>query len=43
MGSRVGMMSTRPGRIKIDRTVPLAHPWPYSVETTPEFTTLRSS
>ena len=32
MGSRVMVMSARPGRIKLDRTVPIAHPRHYSVK-----------
>ena len=42
MGSRVMVMSARPGRIKLDRTVPLPHPRHYSVKTTPVFTTLKA-
>ena len=42
MGSRVIVMSARPGRIKLDRPVPLAHPRHYSVKTTPEFTELKA-
>jgi ABC-type nitrate/sulfonate/bicarbonate transport system ATPase subunit len=42
MGSRVVVMSARPGRIKLDRVVPLAHPRRYSVKTTPEFTALKA-
>ena len=42
MGSRVVVMSARPGRIKLDRVVPLAHPRRYSVKTTPEFMTLKA-
>ena len=42
MGSRVVVMSARPGRIKLDRPVPLAHPRHYSVKTTPAFTALKS-
>jgi ABC-type nitrate/sulfonate/bicarbonate transport system ATPase subunit len=42
MGSRVVVMSARPGRIKLDRAVPLAHPRHYSVKTTPEFTALKA-
>ena len=42
MGSRVIVMSARPGRIKLDRAVPLAHPRHYSVKTTPEFTELKA-
>ena len=37
MGSRVVVMSARPGRIKLDRAVTLAHPRHYSVKTTPAF------
>ena len=42
MGSRVVVMSARPGRIKLDRAVPLPHPRHYSVKTTPEFTALKA-
>ena len=42
MGSRVVVMSARPGRIKLDREVPLAHPRHYSVKTTPAFSALKS-
>ena len=42
MGSRVIVMSARPGRIKLDREVPLAHPRHYSVKTTPAFTELKA-
>ena len=42
MGSRVVVMSARPGRIKLDRAVPLAHPRRYSVKTTPAFTELKA-
>ncbi len=42
MGNRVVVMSARPGRIKLDRVVPLAHPRHYSVKTTPEFVALKS-
>jgi ABC-type nitrate/sulfonate/bicarbonate transport system ATPase subunit len=42
MGSRVVVMSARPGRIKLDRTVPLAHPRHYSVKTTPAFAELKA-
>jgi len=41
MGSRVVVMSARPGRIKLDRVVPLAHPRHYSVKTTLAFTELK--
>jgi ABC-type nitrate/sulfonate/bicarbonate transport system ATPase subunit len=42
MGSRVMVMSARPGRIKVDRAVPLAHPRHYSVKTTPAFVELKA-
>jgi ABC-type nitrate/sulfonate/bicarbonate transport system ATPase subunit len=42
MGSRVVVMSARPGRIKLDRVVDLPHPRHYSVKTTPAFTALKS-
>ncbi len=42
MGSRVVVMSARPGRIKLDRVVPLAHPRHYSVKTTREFSELKA-
>jgi ABC-type nitrate/sulfonate/bicarbonate transport system ATPase subunit len=42
MGSRVAVMSARPGRIKLERTVPLAHPRHYSIKTTREFAELKA-
>jgi ABC-type nitrate/sulfonate/bicarbonate transport system ATPase subunit len=42
MGSRVVVMSARPGRIKLDRRVDIAHPRHYSVKTTPAFTELKA-
>ena len=42
MGSRVMVMSARPGRIKLDRTVPLPHPRHYSVKTTLAFSELKA-
>jgi len=42
MGSRVVVMSARPGRIKLDRVVPLPHPRRYSVKTTPAFMALKA-
>ena len=42
MGTRVVVMSARPGRIKLDRPVPLAHPRHYSVKTTPQFSSLKA-
>ena len=41
-GRRVVVMSARPGRIKLDRAVPLQHPRHYSVKTTPAFTELKA-
>jgi ABC-type nitrate/sulfonate/bicarbonate transport system ATPase subunit len=42
MGSRVVVMSARPGRIKLDRGVPLPHPRHYSVKTSPAFAELKA-
>jgi ABC-type nitrate/sulfonate/bicarbonate transport system ATPase subunit len=42
MGSRVVVMSARPGRIKLDRVVPIAHPRHYSVKTTAPFAELKA-
>ncbi len=42
MASRVVVMSARPGRIKLDREVALAHPRHYSVKTSAMFTELKS-
>ena len=42
MGSRVVVMSARPGRIKLDRAVPIAHPRSYAIKTTPEFMALKA-
>jgi len=42
MGSRVAVMSARPGRIKIDREVGLAHPRSYAVKTTPAFMAMKA-
>jgi ABC-type nitrate/sulfonate/bicarbonate transport system ATPase subunit len=42
MGSRVVVMSARPGRIKLDRAVTLPHPRHWSVKTTPEFAALKA-
>ncbi|MFY8117351.1 MAG: ABC transporter ATP-binding protein, partial [Roseateles sp.] len=41
MGSRVVVMSARPGRIKSDLPSPFAHPRHYSVKTTAEFSALK--
>jgi ABC-type nitrate/sulfonate/bicarbonate transport system ATPase subunit len=42
MASRVVVMSARPGRIKLDRRVELAHPRHYSVKTTTAFAGLKA-
>ena len=42
MGGRVVVMSARPGRIKLDRVVPLPHPRHYSVKTSREFSELKA-
>ena len=42
MASRVVVMSARPGRIKLDREVRLAHPRHYAVKTSPGFTELKA-
>jgi NitT/TauT family transport system ATP-binding protein len=42
MGTRVVVMSARPGRIKCDLPVAIGHPRYYSVKTTPLFTQLKS-
>jgi ABC-type nitrate/sulfonate/bicarbonate transport system ATPase subunit len=42
MASRVVVMSARPGRIKLDRVVPLPHPRHYSMKTTPVFSELKA-
>ena len=42
MGTRVMVMSARPGRIKLDRGVPLPHPRHYAMKTTPEFMALKA-
>ncbi|MCW5610485.1 MAG: ABC transporter ATP-binding protein [Rubrivivax sp.] len=42
MGSRVVVMSARPGRIKLDRTVELPHPRHYAMKTTPAFSELKA-
>ena len=42
MGTRVVVMSARPGRIKLDRAVPIAHPRHYSMKTTPEFSEIKA-
>ena len=42
MGTRVVVMSARPGRIKLDRAVPLPHPRHYAMKTTPAFAALKA-
>jgi ABC-type nitrate/sulfonate/bicarbonate transport system ATPase subunit len=42
MGSRVVVMSARPGRIKLDRVVELPHPRHYSIKTSPGFAGLKA-
>ncbi len=42
MGSRVAVMSARPGRIKLDQTVQLPHPRHYAVKTTLPFMQLKA-
>jgi len=42
MGSRVVVMSARPGQIKLDRPVPLANPRHYSVKTTAAFSEIKA-
>ena len=42
MGSRVLVMSARPGRIKLDRHVPIPHPRSYAIKTTPAFMELKA-
>jgi ABC-type nitrate/sulfonate/bicarbonate transport system ATPase subunit len=42
MGSRVIVMSARPGRIKLNREVPIPHPRHYSIKTTPVFSELKA-
>ena len=42
MGSRVLVMSARPGRIKLDREVAIPHPRHYSIKTTPAFSELKA-
>ena len=42
MASRVAVFSARPGRIKSELEVPLAHPRHYTVKTAPEFMQLKA-
>ncbi len=41
VGSRVVVMSARPGRIKADIAVDLPHPRPYTIKTSPAFVALK--
>ena len=41
LGSRVIVMSARPGRIKVEIPVDLPHPRSYRIKTTPTFVALR--
>ena len=41
LGSRVVVMSARPGRIKAEITIDLPHPRSYKIKTTPEFVQLK--
>ena len=42
MGSRVMVMSARPGRIKFERDVTFAHPRHYSIKTSPAFVAMKA-
>ncbi len=42
IGSRVVVMSARPGRIKLDLPVPLPYPRHYSIKTSPKFAALKA-
>jgi ABC-type nitrate/sulfonate/bicarbonate transport system ATPase subunit len=42
MANRVVVMTARPGRIKADVAVPLAHPRHYTIKTSPEFSALKA-
>jgi len=42
MGSRVVVMSARPGRIKLDRQIDLPHPRHYAMKTTAVFSSLKA-
>jgi NitT/TauT family transport system ATP-binding protein/sulfonate transport system ATP-binding protein len=41
LGSRVIVMSARPGRIKAEIAIDLRHPRSYRIKTTPEFIALK--
>ena len=42
MGTRVAVMTARPGRIKLDRSIELAYPRHYSIKTSPPFAAIKS-
>jgi len=42
MANRVAVMTARPGRIKTDLTIDLAHPRHYTVKTSPEFSAYKA-
>jgi ABC-type nitrate/sulfonate/bicarbonate transport system ATPase subunit len=42
MGTRVAVMTARPGRIKLDRSIELAYPRHYSIKTSPLFAAIKS-
>ncbi len=42
MGSKVVVMSARPGRIKLLKETPFAHPRHYSIKTSPEFSAIKA-
>ena len=42
MGTRVAVMTARPGRIKLDRPIALAYPRHYSIKTTPGFAAIKA-
>ena len=42
LGTRTVVMSARPGRIELDRPVPLPHPRHYAMKTQPAFTALKA-
>jgi ABC-type nitrate/sulfonate/bicarbonate transport system ATPase subunit len=42
LGGRVLVMSARPGRIRLDRPVPVPHPRDYAMKTTPGFAALKA-
>jgi ABC-type nitrate/sulfonate/bicarbonate transport system ATPase subunit len=42
MGTRVVVMTARPGRIKTDRRIDFAHPRHYAIKTTPDFAAIKA-